>query len=337
MIQQGGVMNTRKRRRGPPIHPSIKSRLGYGTSDTDDEIYEDWKERTSRVCKPCWELKYCPYGPLVEQLPILPPLRSEMEEQQIYFRKCLETDTVGESKPLTDEWREMYQEWLEDEELLLHQALNTLRNKKRIEHAGSLEDEEEQMHAWLGADITPVHIYRAPFSLDLDRALDEADFPPEIWSEILKIAEEQRNNMEEALRTGHMDDRSPLEPARRAWFQKQVDKFSSAEYPETIPQAFSDGSCNIFGHICPVFFAAEAMTETEEQRRIGRGHLGFAKMMRIVRRDDYRCQHCQKKLQDTEVEFDHIIPVSKGGSSEEHNIRLTCFDCNRDKSDSYTP
>ncbi len=79
------------------------------------------------------------------------------------------------------------------------------------------------------------------------------------------------------------------------------------------------------------------MTETEEERRIGRGHLGFAKMMRIVRRDDYRCQHCQKKLQDNEVEFDHIIPVSKGGSSEEHNIRLTCFDCNRDKSDEYVP
>jgi len=40
-----------------------------------------------------------------------------------------------------------------------------------------------------------------------------------------------------------------------------------------------------------------------------------------------------KHLLDNEVEFDHIIPVSKGGSSEESNIRLTCFDCNRDKND----
>jgi 5-methylcytosine-specific restriction endonuclease McrA len=79
------------------------------------------------------------------------------------------------------------------------------------------------------------------------------------------------------------------------------------------------------------------MTETGEERRMGRRRLSFAKMMRIVRRDDYRCQHCQKQLQDNEVEFDHIIPVSKGGSSEEHNIRLTCFDCNRDKSDDYIP
>jgi 5-methylcytosine-specific restriction endonuclease McrA len=55
--------------------------------------------------------------------------------------------------------------------------------------------------------------------------------------------------------------------------------------------------------------------------------------MRVVRRDNYTCQNCGKHLLDTEVEFDHVIPVSKGGSSEEHNIRLTCFDCNRSKSD----
>jgi 5-methylcytosine-specific restriction endonuclease McrA len=59
--------------------------------------------------------------------------------------------------------------------------------------------------------------------------------------------------------------------------------------------------------------------------------------MRVVRRDNHTCQHCGKQLKDDEVEFDHIIPIVKGGSSEEHNIRLTCFDCNRDKSDDYIP
>ena len=29
-----------------------------------------WKERTEHVCKPCWELKYCPYGRIVELFPI---------------------------------------------------------------------------------------------------------------------------------------------------------------------------------------------------------------------------------------------------------------------------
>src|ERR1700722_12772384 len=114
-------MTTRKRRRGPPIHSSIKERLGYDANEPDDDIYEDWKIRTTRLCKPCWELKYCPYGPLVEQLPMLPPLRSALEAQQIYFKHCLETNTVGTIEPLSDEMRTTYQAWLADEDLLLHQ------------------------------------------------------------------------------------------------------------------------------------------------------------------------------------------------------------------------
>ncbi|WP_407174586.1 HNH endonuclease [Bradyrhizobium sp. STM 3562] len=55
------------------------------------------------------------------------------------------------------------------------------------------------------------------------------------------------------------------------------------------------------------------------------------------RQDVHACQHCGRHLKDGEVEFDHIIPIAKVGSSEEHNIRLTCFDCNRDKSDEYVP
>ena len=78
------------------------------------------------------------------------------------------------------------------------------------------------------------------------------------------------------------------------------------------------------------------MTETSTIRRRGR-YIPFPVKMRVVRRDNHTCQHCGKHAADTEVEFDHKIPISKGGSSEEHNVRLTCFDCNRDKSDDYVP
>jgi len=33
----------------------------------------DWKRRVKAVCKPCWELKYCPYGPVVEEFPLEEP------------------------------------------------------------------------------------------------------------------------------------------------------------------------------------------------------------------------------------------------------------------------
>jgi transcription initiation factor IIE alpha subunit len=32
---------------------------------------------SSYICKPCWEIKYCPYGQLVEQFPLPPPTREE--------------------------------------------------------------------------------------------------------------------------------------------------------------------------------------------------------------------------------------------------------------------
>ena len=123
---------------------------------------------------------------------------------------------------------------------------------------------------------------------------------------------------------------------RDARCSKGKSKNSIQTITQNLPPIFSDGECNIFGHICPVFFAAEEITETNTERRRGR-YISFAVKMRVVRRDNHTCQHCGTHLRDDEVEFDHIIPISKGGSSEEHNIRLTCFKCNRDKSDEYMP
>ena len=28
----------------------------------------DWNKRVKAICKPCWEIKYCPYGSLVENM-----------------------------------------------------------------------------------------------------------------------------------------------------------------------------------------------------------------------------------------------------------------------------
>jgi len=174
------------------IDPKIKELLGFKPDDPDEEVLTTWKAASTRVCKPCWELKYCPYGPFVEEFPLLPPTRKEVEEQY-----------------------------------------------------------------------------------------------PELNPE---------------------------------------------DYPEEIPEEIAEMQCTVFGHICPVVFVAEGYTETSEPRRRGR-YIPFKVKMRVVRRDNYTCQVCGKHLLDNEVEFDHIIPISKGGSSEEHNIRLTCFKCNRDKSD----
>lgn len=204
------------------IDPKIKELLGYDRNEPDDEVLKKWKERAFRVCKPCWEIKYCPYGPWVEESPLLPSIRSEEVEHNEYLKECLET--------------------------------------------------------------------------------------------------------------GFMRGGEPLDRGRREIFKKRIAEFNPEDYPEVIPEEIASMQCTVFGHICPVAFTAEAYTETTESRREGRS-ISFPTRSRIVRRDNFTCQICGKHLKDDEVEFDHIIPLSKGGSSEESNIQLTCFKCNRGKSD----
>lgn len=316
-----------------PIHHSIRERLGYDPDDSTEEVYADWKERTSRVCKPCWELKYCPYGPLVEQLPLLPPLRSQSVDHIEYIKKVLETDTIGERSEIEDWRREMLQERLADPELLLWDAWHEVRGELMTEEAAKKNQSvEEFLGEPHGRPLPPVEKYRVPFDVGSTSEFDLEAFDPDVQARIKSAVKKVRKKYKETLATGLEDNRRPLDKVRRGWFEKEVRNFDPSELPEEIPKVFDEAACNIFGHICPVFFAAEALTETSEMRRQGR-YIPFKTKIRVVRRDNYTCQHCGVHLHDDEVEFDHIIPLSKGGSSEESNLRLTCFDCNRQKSD----
>ena len=87
-------------------------------------------------------------------------------------------------------------------------------------------------------------------------------------------------------------------------------------------------SCRIFGHDCPVFYVAEPFTETKELRRITRS-IPRTVQFKVLKRENQICRSCGNSVKDEDVEFDHIIPWSKGGPTEEHNIRLLCSDCNR--------
>ena len=82
------------------IHPAIRKALGYDPRISDRDMLTDWKGRLQTVCKPCWELKYCPYGPLVENFPLLPLTKRETVERDEYLKKCLETRKLGNGRRL---------------------------------------------------------------------------------------------------------------------------------------------------------------------------------------------------------------------------------------------
>ena len=77
------------------------------------------------------------------------------------------------------------------------------------------------------------------------------------------------------------------------------------------------------GHSCPVFRHYSHSTETIEPRRSSR-YIPHDVMFNVARRDDYKCQLCFRPVRDDEIEFDHVIPVAKGGPTTVANIRLLC-------------
>ena len=69
-------------------------------------------------------------------------------------------------------------------------------------------------------------------------------------------------------------------------------------------------------------------TQTNERRR---EPIPKKVKMYVWQRDGGRCVECGRKER---LEYDHIIPLSKGGSNTDRNIQLLCEHCNRSKSSS---
>lgn len=73
--------------------------------------------------------------------------------------------------------------------------------------------------------------------------------------------------------------------------------------------------------------------ESERARRYrdnGGGQVPGWLRRQIFERDGYRCVECDA---EDRLEIDHVIPVSKGGSSEEENLQTLCKPCNARKRD----
>lgn len=208
------------------MHVSIYKALGLPENTDEKEVMAFIKSMSSFICKPCWELKYCPYGSFVEQSPLLPPTRDYSVEHNEYLKSCLKSGVLDDGAKLDDERRKMFEVW--------------------------------------------------------------------------------------------------------------VNEFDETKYPKSIPKKLKEMECLDFGHLCPVYFYAEPFSETISGRNFSR-NISRTAMMRVARRDNYKCQVCGESLLDSQIEFDHIIPYSKGGTSEESNIRVTCGPCNKKKSNKDIP
>jgi 5-methylcytosine-specific restriction endonuclease McrA len=53
----------------------------------------------------------------------------------------------------------------------------------------------------------------------------------------------------------------------------------------------------------------------------------------VYARDDHTCQYCGHRLPPSQLTFDHVIPVARGGHKGWDNIVTCCIPCNRRKGD----
>ncbi len=51
----------------------------------------------------------------------------------------------------------------------------------------------------------------------------------------------------------------------------------------------------------------------------------------IYARDGYQCQYCATRLSASELTYDHVLPVARGGPKSWENIVTCCIPCNRKK------
>lgn len=80
-------------------------------------------------------------------------------------------------------------------------------------------------------------------------------------------------------------------------------------------------------HLVKSRTVAESKTFAQEQRALVTPKIRFE----VLKRDNFTCQYCGAHGEGVVLEVDHIIPISKGGTSDIGNLITACFDCNRGK------
>lgn len=61
-------------------------------------------------------------------------------------------------------------------------------------------------------------------------------------------------------------------------------------------------------------------------------HISFTRH-NIFLRDQWKCQYCHKQLKTHQLNWDHVLPRSRGGATVWENIVAACYPCNTKKAD----
>ncbi len=142
-------------------------------------------------------------------------------------------------------------------------------------------------------------------------------------------------HLQQALDLGYDQFLDLIEPRVRPMVEKLLDELRGKEY---IPRKLRDDVTRRLQLLNTVIPLDPATLEVQWSSTAGDVDPSGDPATRTIpqavrdavwRRDAGRCTVCRSQ---DRLEFDHVIPFSKGGASTYRNVQLLCQDCNRRKS-----
>ena len=77
--------------------------------------------------------------------------------------------------------------------------------------------------------------------------------------------------------------------------------------------------------------ATKSKSKPNQDKEKRSRHIPASVRVSVLHRDGYKCLFCGCSAKQVQLEVDHIIPFSQGGSNDPSNLQTLCFDCNRGK------
>lgn len=85
----------------------------------------------------------------------------------------------------------------------------------------------------------------------------------------------------------------------------------------------------------PLVFDVPAVVRLRKMERMYKDGVKFSRT-NVYARDNCRCCYCGRRFDQKFLNYDHVLPRSRGGKTTFENIVTTCFPCNSRK-DNRTP
>ena len=264
---------------------------------------QEWLHETISLIKVTLEGKEVPI-----ELRKLPP---QLQERILVN---VEVRTKFKYKGLSKEMQQAFNRMMDRKDITLE---SVLESDITLVVVNSLKKEGDYEYTWSE---------KAPFPLIFKKYLE---FILKSMSTFIEDAENEPINIEERISGGWKTGGTW---AGTGWAFKGY--VYEIEYKDQLPYSKEEEELLILEHYDNERKKFEGLkrkykSKAIEEEAYKRERISEEVRIAVWRRDDGKCAHCGSR---EKLEYDHIVPVSKGGGNTARNIELLCESCNRKKS-----